>query len=728
MDVIPGKLARVAETLDCVVERITFQNAESGFCVLRARTTKAICTVVGHLPAAREGDSIRAVGAWRDDPRYGPQFVADSIVPRRAEGRVQIESFLGSGVIKGIGPSTATLMWQEFGEKVFDVLDNAPERLRTLPGIGAKRAAMIAESWRAQQSMRELLLLLAESGIGQARAARIHKQYGPDAARLIRENPYRLAREIRGVGFDSADKLAMKLGIARDAPERLRAGVRHALEQAALDGHCGLPAEVLLRNAGELLGVPADGITAAIAHEVAERRLVSTTIDGTAALFLARLFRAERIVADVIRRLAGAPPPWPSIDVPRALQSVEKETGLQLAASQRAAMETVLKSKVAVITGGPGVGKTTLVNSILRVLDEKDVAAALAAPTGRAARRLAESTGRDARTIHRLLEINPETSTFARSREKPLECDLLVLDEASMIDVQLMAAVADALPTDAALLLVGDVDQLPAVGPGAVLGDIITSGAVPTVRLTEVFRQAGESRIITNAHKINAGGVPDLSNAEGGDFFFVKATEAQLAGKVVKVVCERIPARFGFDPLRDVQVLTPMRRTVESLNSALQKALNPPATEPGAPRIERMGTAFHAGDKVMQTVNDYEKDVFNGDIGVITEIDGEEGVAFADFDGRVIELVEDDFDDIVLSYATTIHKSQGSEYPAVVVVLTRQHTIMLQRNLLYTAVTRGRKLVVIIGDEEAVKRAVAEKSVRRRWTRLREWLGAQASV
>lgn len=718
----------MGETLDCVVERITFQNAESGFCVLRVRTTKTICTVVGHLPAASEGDAIRAVGAWRDDPRYGPQFVADSIVPRRAEGRVQIESFLGSGAIKGIGPSTATLMWQEFGEKVFDVLDNAPERLRTLPGIGAKRAAMIAESWRAQQSMRELLMLLAESGIGQARAARIHKQYGPDAARLIRENPYRLAREIRGVGFDSADKLAMKLGIARDAPERLRAGVRHALEQAALDGHCGLPAETLLRNAGELLGVPAEGIEAAIAHEVAERRLVSTTIEETAALFLPRLFRAERTVADVIRRLAGQPPPWSSIDVSRVLQSVEKETGLQLAASQRAAMETVLKSRVAVITGGPGVGKTTLVNSILRVLDEKDVEAALAAPTGRAARRLAESTGRDARTIHRLLEINPETSTFARSREEPLECDLLVLDEASMIDVQLMAAVAEALPTDAALLLVGDVDQLPAVGPGAVLGDIIASGAVPTVRLTEVFRQAGESQIITNAHKINGGGVPDLSNAEGSDFFFMKATEAQLAEKVVKIVCERIPARFGFDPLRDVQVLTPMRRTVDVLNSALQKALNPPATEPGAPRIERMGSAFHAGDKVMQTVNDYERDVFNGDIGVITEIDGEEGVAFADFDGRAIELIEDDFDDIVLSYATTIHKSQGSEYPAVVVALTRQHTIMLQRNLLYTAVTRGRKLVVIIGEEEAVKRAVAEKSVRRRWTRLREWLGAQTPV
>jgi exodeoxyribonuclease V alpha subunit len=717
----------VAETLDCVVERITFQNQDDGFCVLRVRSTNKICTVVGHLPGAHEGDAIRAVGAWREDPRYGPQFTAESIVPRRAVGRVQIESFLGSGAIKGIGPATATMMWQEFGEKVFDVLDNEPERLRTLPGIGPKRAAMIGESWRVRQSMRELLILLAESGIGHARAARIHKQYGPDAARLIRENPYRLAREIRGVGFDSADKLAMKLGIARDAPERLRAGVRHALEQAALDGHCGLPMEELLRNAAGLLGVPADAIMAAVAHEVAERRLVSTTIEGAPALFLPRLFHAERVVADVILRVGKQEPLWPSINIPRALRWVEKQTGLQLAASQRAAVETVLKSRIAVITGGPGVGKTTLVNSILRILDEKDVEVALAAPTGRAARRLAESTGREARTIHRLLEINPETGTFARSRDEPLECDLLVIDEASMIDVQLMAAVAEALPADAALLLVGDVDQLPAVGPGAVLADIIRSEAVPVVRLTEVFRQAAESRIIVNAHKIKAGDPPDLSNAEGSDFFFVRASGPQLAERVVKIVAERIPARFGFDPSRDVQVLTPMRRTVDLLNSALQAALNPPATKPETPRIERMGTAFHTGDKVMQTVNDYEKDIFNGDIGVIREIDGEEGVAQVDFDGREIELAEDDFDDVVLSYATTIHKSQGSEYPAVVVALTRQHTIMLQRNLLYTAVTRGRKLVVIVGEEEAVKRAVAEKSVRRRWTRLREWLGAAPS-
>ncbi|HUP63610.1 MAG TPA: ATP-dependent RecD-like DNA helicase [Thermoanaerobaculia bacterium] len=712
----------MAEELDAVVERVTFQNVESGFCVLRARTKKTICTIVGHLPGAREGDPIRATGVWREDPRYGLQFAAESIVPRRAEGRVQIETFLGSGAIRGVGPSTATLMWTHFREKVFDVLDNEPERLRELPGIGAKRAAMIAASWRTQQSMRDLLVFLADSGIGQSRAARIQKQYGADAVRLIRENPYRLAREIRGIGFTTADQLAMKLGIARDAPERIRAGVRHVLEDAALEGHCALPAAELLRNSIKLLGVAQSAVAEAVAHEGSERRLAATTLDGAEAFALPRLFRAEHEVAGALLRLAKGKPPWPGVDIPRALQWVEKQTGLRLAASQRAAVATVLQSRVAVITGGPGVGKTTLVNSILRILAAKDVDVALAAPTGRAARRLAESTGRVAKTIHRLLEINPQSGTFARARDTPLDCDLLVIDEASMVDVQLMAAIVAALNETAALLLVGDVDQLPAVGPGQILGDIIRSGVIPTVRLTDVFRQAAESRIIVNAHRINHGEVPDLRNLEGSDFFFARASGEQLAERIVKLVCERIPARFGFDPLRDVQVLAPMRRTVDALNTALQRALNPPATKPDAPRIERMGTSFHAGDKVMQTVNDYEKDVFNGDIGVIRELDAEEGTALVDFDEREIEMIEDDFDDIVLAWATTIHKSQGSEYPAVVIALTRQHTIMLQRNLLYTAVTRGRKLVVIAGEEEAVTRAVAEKSLRRRWTKLREWL------
>lgn len=715
------------EELEGVVERVTFHNRENGFCVLRIRTQKAVSTVVGYVPVIHEGERIAATGAWREDAKHGLQFAADSIEPRRAVGRAAIEAFLGSGAIRGVGPSTAALMWTHFKDQVFDVLDREPQRLRELPGIGPTRAKMIAESWRAQSSMRELMLLLAESGIGPERAARIQKQYGAQAVSIIRENPYRLVREVRGIGFTTADQLALKLGLPPDSPYRIRAGIRHALEEAALQGHCGLPSADLVAEAGRLLSVPPESVSGNVAFEIDEKRLVRGTIDGVEAVFTPRLFHAEKDIAKRLRQLAAGHPPWPRIDIPRALTWVERKTGLRLAASQRAAIETVLQSRVAVITGGPGVGKTTLVRSILQILGAKEVDVMLAAPTGRAARRLAESTGREAKTIHRLLEISPETGSFNRDEDDPLECDLLVIDEASMVDVPLMSAVTRALPTHAALLLVGDVDQLPAVGPGQVLADIIRSAAVPVVRLQEVFRQAAESRIIVNAHAINAGQPPDLGrqDAEGSDFFFVRAATERVADRIVQLVAERIPQRFGLDPMRDVQVLAPMRRSaagVEGLNAALQRQLNPRAAAPESPRIERMGTSFHLGDKVMQTVNDYDKDVFNGDIGVIRELDAEEGTAVIDFDGREVAFEEDDFDDLVLSYATTIHKSQGSEYPAVVIALTRQHAIMLQRNLLYTAVTRGRKLVVIVGEEEAVRRAVAEKSLKKRWTKLREWL------
>lgn len=712
------------EQLEGVVERVTFHNPENGFCVLRVRAKKTVSTVVGYLPLIHEGERIVASGAWREDAKHGLQFAADSIEARQAVGRAAVEAFLGSGAIRGIGPSTAALMWTHFKERVFDVLDNDPQRLRQLPGIGPKRIQLISESWQAQRSMRELLLLLAESGIGPERAARIQKQYGADAVRVIRENPYRLVREVRGIGFTTADRLALKLGLPADSPDRIRTGIRHALDEAALQGHCGLPLEELTAETARLLSVPPALVTEALAHELEQKHLVRNTIEGIDAIFLPRLFFAERDIADRLRQLASGNPPWPTIDVPRALAWVERKTKLRLAASQRAAIETVIRSKVTVITGGPGVGKTTLVNSVLKILGAKEIDVALAAPTGRAARRLAESTGREAKTIHRLLEIDPESFSFRRNEDEPLECDLLVVDEASMVDVPLMSAITRAVTADAALLLVGDVDQLPAVGPGQVLGDIIRSAAVPTVRLTEVFRQAAESRIIVNAHAINAGHPPDLGrqDAEGSDFFFVATKPERVAERIVRLVAERIPQRFGFDAMRDVQVLAPMRRTVDALNAALQRTLNPLAAAPESPRIERMGTSFHAGDKVMQTINDYDKDVFNGDIGVIRELDAESETAIIDFDGREVAYEADDFDDLVLSYATTIHKSQGSEYPAVVIALTRQHAIMLQRNLLYTAVTRGRKLVVIVGEEEAVRRAVAERNVKKRWTKLGEWL------
>jgi exodeoxyribonuclease V alpha subunit len=719
---------RVPEQIDCIVERVTFHNAENGFSVLRVRPrggNAGIVTVVGNTAALSEGERIVAHGDWREDRTHGRQFVATSIAPQPMQGRVQIEAFLGSGAIKGVGPSTAKLMLAQFGDQILDILEKAPERLREIPGIGPTRAKSIGESWAAQRSTRELMLFLADSGIGVARAGRIQKQFGANAVRLIQQNPYRLVREIRGIGFATADALALKLGLARDAIERIRAGLSHALSEAATQGHCGLPADELTDSCAKLLGIGTERISEAITLELEAKRLTRDTLAGADAIFLPWLYNAEKDIGETLRRLVQGRPSWPEIDVEKALQWVEGKTKVHLAPSQRAAIELMLRSKVCVITGGPGVGKTTIVNSIVQIAAAKDAEVLLAAPTGRAARRLGESTGREAKTIHRLLEVNAQTGEFLRDESAPLECDLLVVDEASMIDVMLMQALVRALPPEAALLLVGDVDQLPAVGPGQVLADVIRSGAIPVVRLTEVFRQNAESRIVVSAHAINQGELPELSHRDG-DFYFSNVKDGIAAAeRIVDFVAERIPNRFGLDPLRDIQVLCPMRRSaagVEALNVALQKRLNPRASQPEAARIERMGTAFHAGDKVMQTVNNYEKDVFNGDTGVIVTIDTENSKAIIDMDGRPIEYADDELDDLVLAYATTIHKSQGSEYPAVVIALTTQHTIMLQRNLVYTAVTRGKKLVVIVGQQSALRQAVTTANTRRRWTKLREWL------
>ena len=720
----------MSQEIEGVVERITFHNAENGFCVLRVRPkgTGSIVTVVGNVAAIAEGEGIIARGEWRDDKVHGRQFGAESIKTQRVHGRVQVETFLGSGAIRGVGPSTATLMWQQFGEKIFDILDNQPGRLREIPGIGSVRAKMISESWQQQRMMRELMLFLADTGIGPARIAKIHKQYGATALQVIKENPYRLAREIRGIGFATADNLALKLGLDRNSIERIRAGLTHALNEAAADGHCGLPTSELITLSGKLLGIDEQRIGEGVALELTARHLLHDSIDGKEAIFLPWLFLAEREIASRVRALGQGSPSWPKIDVAAAIDWVEAKTGQKLATSQRNAIDLVLRSKVAIITGGPGVGKTTLVNSILRILRAKKVKVFLAAPTGRAAKRLSESTGHEAKTIHRLLEVAAESGDFQRNAGNPLECDLLIVDETSMVDVPLMLAVVRALPPRAALLLVGDIDQLPAVGPGQVLSDMIRSAVVPVVRLTEIFRQAAASRIVTTAHAINEGRLPNMKTAEGeeSDFFFYPLRDvATVDQRIVELVAQRIPKRFGFDPMREIQVLSPMRRTtggVESINAALQAVLNPNKNRGDAPRLERFGVTYLPGDKVMQIINDYDKDVFNGDIGIIRRIDAEESTAVVEFEGREVEYEADELDDLVLAYATTIHKSQGSEYPAVVIVLTMQHTIMLQRSLLYTAVTRGRKLVVITGEERAVRKAVETASARKRWTKLGEWL------
>ena len=631
-------------------------------------------------------------------------------------------------MIRGIGPVYAKKMVKAFGEKVFDIIEAEPDRLREVTGIGAVRAKRITDAWAEQKIVREIMVFLHSHGVGTARAVRIFKTYGSDAVQVMTENPYRLARDIRGIGFKTADAIAMKLGIEKTAMIRIRAGISYALTEAMDDGHCGLPTEELGPLAVELLEVSKELVQTALDLELAEGTVIADTVGETACVFLAGLYRAEKVIAERITCLVNGTLPWPFIDPVKALPWVEQKTGLSMAESQIAAIRLSLLSKVLVITGGPGVGKTTIVNSILRILAAKGVNLLLCAPTGRAAKRMTEATGFEAKTIHRLLEVDPKGGGFKRNADNPLDCDLLVIDETSMVDIMLMQALMKAVPDNAALLIVGDIDQLPSVGPGQVLADVISSGAVPVVRLTEVFRQAAQSRIISSAHRINQGSMPDLAKPEGdSDFYFVQADDPETAvPRIIELVKTRIPARFGLDPIRDIQVLCPMNRGgvgARSLNIELQKALNPA----GERKVERFGWTFAPGDKVMQIENDYDKEVYNGDIGYVDDVDPDAGELIASFDGRAVTYGFGELDTLVPAYAATIHKSQGSEYPAVVIPVLTQHYAMLQRNLLYTGVTRGKRLVVLVGQKKAVAIAVKNVSGRRRWSKLNEWLAA-ASV
>ncbi|CAO4167496.1 ATP-dependent RecD2 DNA helicase [Methylorubrum aminovorans] len=713
------------ETLAGTIERVTFHNGETGFCVLKVQTRgkRDLVPVIGHAPTISAGEWITAVGLWFTDRQHGLQFKADTLKVTPPTGVEGIEKYLASGHMRGIGPAMAKRIVAAFGESTFEIIEAEPDRLKEVAGIGPMRAARIVAGWAEQKAVREIMLFLHAHGVGTARAVRIFKTYGHEAISVMTEDPYRLARDIRGIGFKTADAIAMKLGLTKDAPQRLRAGISFALQTATDEGHCALPVADLVKLATELLGVEARLIRSALLDVLETGEVVQDIIGDKACIFLSGLHAAERVIAERLLRHNQGKPPWQEIDLAKALPWVEGKTGKSLSPSQAEAVRLVLGAKLAVITGGPGVGKTSTLDTILRILRAKGVQVLLAAPTGRAAKRMSEQTGLEAKTIHRLLEIDPKHGGFSRNEENPLSCDLLVVDETSMVDVPLMNALTKAVPERAAVLLVGDVDQLPSVGPGQVLADIIASGRVPVARLTEVFRQAAESRIIINAHSINAGRMPKPApRGEESDFHLIEIDEPEAGvAKLIEVVTKRIPARFGFDPVRDVQVLTPMQRGVlgaRNLNHELQAVLNPnPRTS-----IERFGWRFSPGDRVMESQNDYDREVFNGDLGTVDRIDEEEGAVIVSFEGREVIYPFGELDTLVPAYATTIHKSQGSEYPAVVIPLTTGHWTMLARNLLYTAVTRGKRLVVLIGQRKAIGIAVRGGNMKPRWTKLSEWM------
>lgn len=721
----PQVVPSTQEVLAGLVERVTFHNTENGFCVLRAKARghRDLVTVVGHAATISAGEWITATGEWVNDRTHGQQFKARFLrtsAPTSIDG---IEKYLSSGMIRGIGPVYAKKLVRAFGEKVFDVIEAESHRLREVDGIGPVRADRIVAAWVEQKIVREIMVFLHSHGVGTARAVRIFKTYGADAVQVMSENPYRLARDIRGIGFKTADAIAMKLGIEKTAMIRVRAGISYALTEAMDDGHCGLPTNELMPLAGNLLEVPLELVHTALDLELTDGTVVADSVGGMPCTFLAGLYRAERAIAERLMRLANGPLPWPGIDPDKALPWVADRLQLTFAESQIAAIRLALAAKVLVITGGPGVGKTTIIKGILRILSAKGARLLLCAPTGRAAKRMTEATGFEAKTIHRLLEVDPKGGGFRRDDDNPLDCDLLVVDETSMVDVMLMQALLKSVPGDAAMLIVGDIDQLPSVGPGQVLADIIASGAVPVVRLTDVFRQAAKSRIIMSAHRINQGSIPDLSPpSTESDFYFVQADEPEAAvQRIVDLIKTRIPRRFGLDPIRDVQVLCPMNRGgvgARSLNIELQVALNPARDR----NVERFGWTFAPGDKVMQIENDYDKEVYNGDIGHIDDVDLAAGELVVSFDGRSVSYEFGELDTLVPAYAVTIHKSQGSEYPAVVIPVMTQHYAMLQRNLLYTGITRGKKLVVLVGQRKAVAIAVRNVSGRRRWSKLSEWL------
>lgn len=729
-----------SDTLTGQVDRVTYHSEDSGYSILRVRTDKqpGSFTVLGFIHSISPGETIEAVGEWVEHKDFGRQLKATSIraiPPSTLEG---IEKYLASGMVKGIGPHFAEKLIVAFGSEVFDVIENQPEKLKKVSGIGPKRIEQITAAWADQKAIRQIMVFLQSHGVSTSKATRIFKTYGNQAVERVTADPYQLARDIQGVGFKSADLIAEKLGIAKDSVLRVRAGITFVLMERAQYGDCAYPEAELLQDTAKLLELALETYTLllqeALNFEISAGNLVREEIlreeasDGkklTPCIFAKAFHEAEEEIVSLLEHLAQGSLPWGLVDFETTLPWVEKKINLELAPLQREAVKAALSSKISIITGGPGTGKSTLTRAILAILQTMGVSLTLCSPTGRAAKRLFEITGIEAKTIHRTLGFDPKKMAFgtgfAHDQDDPLSVDLLLVDEASMIDVKLMQALLKALPPRAGLLLIGDVDQLPSVGPGRILGDLIDSKAFTVVKLTQVFRQAAASRIVQTAHEINTGQIPDLEHREGSDFYFVNSENPEATiPKIIDLVQNRIPGKFGLDPVKDIQVLCPMQKGTlgaRNLNIELQKVLN---SKPVA-KIERFGYTFAVGDKVMVLQNDYEKDTFNGDIGLIDSIDSTEQECRISFDGRQIIFDFSEMDILQPAYTITIHKSQGSEYPAVVIPIAMQQFRMLKRNLVYTGITRGKRLVILIGQKKALSIAIQAGGVQsgdHRWTNL----------
>jgi exodeoxyribonuclease V alpha subunit len=715
--------------LQGLLEKISYHNEENDFIVakLREKDKRELTTIVGNLSGINPGESLKLTGNWVHNKKFGEQFQVESFEVTKPTTLLGIEKYLASGLIKGIGPVMSERIVEKFGLDTLEVIEKKPERLSEVEGIGPKRISMIKKTWEEQREIKEIMIFLQGHGVSASYSAKIYKQYGNQSIEIVKENPYRLAHDIYGTGFITADKIAQHLGIDRNSPIRAKAGLIYVLNQLTEEGHVYYPENQLIHKAREILHVDEEIILQAIKELSKEKEIFLEDLEpegNLRAVFLAPLYRAEAGVAQRLMNLKESPSNIRPIHPEKAIEWVQKKLDIELAQRQEDAILLAAASKVLIITGGPGTGKTTIITAILRIFQQLKLRILLAAPTGRAAKRMNEATGWGAKTIHRLLEYSPHQGGFKKDENDPLEADVVIIDEASMVDTLLMHHLLKAIPSHAHLILVGDVDQLPSVGPGNVLKDIIKSGRFTTVTLTEIFRQAQESLIVVNAHKVNQGQFPvlkEVDKIEESDFQFIQEEDPEkILQDILDLCSESIPGQYRFHPLKEIQILTPMHKGtigVANLNIELQKRLNP-----GASGVTRGAWNFRIGDKVMQIVNNYDKDVFNGDIGWISEIDPEEREVAVDFDGRLVPYDYSDLDEIVLAYAISVHKAQGSEYPVVILPVVTQHYLLLQRNLIYTGITRAKKRVILIGTKKALAIAIRNNKPQRRYTHLSERL------